>query len=129
MLGKVEEYFVCRSFGEVEVGYISGMVQAMLNIIACILKHPTFEEEREYRQIYQPGSAKLVLNTEFRQGQFGLTPYVKIEFLERNRLPLRTVTVGLCQDPEAESNALKMILSRYGYENVQVLASEIPLRA
>lgn len=128
LLGKVEKYFVCRSFGEVEVYGISGMVRAVLNIIACILKHRKFEEEREYRQIYQPGNTKLVLNTEFRQGQFGLTPYVKIEFLERNRLPLRTVTVGPCQDPEAESNALKILLSRYGYENVQVLASEIPLR-
>ncbi len=82
LLGKVDEYFACHPFGEVEAGYILGMVEALLNNIACILKHRKFEEECEYRQIYQPGSTKLVLNTEFRQGQFGLTPYVKIGFLE-----------------------------------------------
>lgn len=128
LLRKVDEYFGCNSFGEIEVGYMSGMVGATLNIVACILKHRSFEGEHEYRQIYQPGRTSLVLNTEFRNGQFGLTPFVKIEFLEQNRLPLRTVTVGPCRDPEAESNALKMLLSRNGYEKVQVLQSGIPLR-
>ncbi|MDZ4252273.1 MAG: DUF2971 domain-containing protein [Sulfuritalea sp.] len=128
LLGKVDEYFGCHSFGEVEVGYVSGMVAATLNSVACILKHEGFKEEHEYRQIYQPGRTELVLNTEFRHGQFGLTPFVKIEFLEKNRLPLRTITVGPCRDPEAEFNALKVLLSRNGYEKVQVLESGIPLR-
>ncbi len=100
----------------------------MLNLIASILKLQSFEGEHEYRRIYQPGRTSLVLNTEFRNGQFGLTPFVKIEFLEKNRCPLRTVTVGPCRDPEAESNALKLLLSRNGYEKVQVHESGIPVR-
>lgn len=128
LLGKVDEYFACHSVGEVEVSYVHSMVGAVLNIVASILKHSSFEGEREYRQIYQPSNSGLVLNTEFRHGQFGLTPFVKIGFLEKYRLPLTTVTVGPCRDPEAEFNALKMFLSRNGYEKVQVLSSDIPLR-
>jgi len=124
----VDEHFTSHPFGEVEVGYVWGIVQAMLNIIACIKKHSAFSEEYEYRQIYQPGMTNVLMNTEFRKGQFGLTPYVKIEFLERGRLPLKTITVGPCQDPEAECNTLESFLSKNGYAHVQVLASEIPLR-
>jgi hypothetical protein len=128
LLEKVDQYFYTHSFGEVEVGYVSGMVTAMLNVIACIKKHNAFSEEYEYRQIYQPGTTTLTLNTEFRKGKFGLTPYVKIEFLEKGRLPLKTITVGPCQDPEAECKILESFLSKTGYANVQVLTSEIPLR-
>ncbi|MHB1183646.1 MAG: DUF2971 domain-containing protein [Desulfobulbia bacterium] len=128
LLGRIDAYFGNQSFGEVEVGYVSGMVRAQLNIIACILKHPKFVEESEYRQIYQPSNSALVLNTEFRQGRFGLTPFVRIGFLEKDRLPLKTITIGPCQDPEIESNALKMFLSSNGYAHVEVLISEIPLR-
>lgn len=129
LLKNVDEYFTSHPFGEVEVGYGSGIVEAMLNVIACIKKHCAFSEECEYRQIYQPGITNLLLNTEFRKSQFGLTPYVKIEFLERSRLPLKTITVGPCQDSEAECNTLESFLSKNGYAHVQVLASEIPLRA
>lgn len=129
LLEKVDQYFTTHPFAEVEVGYVSGMVKAMLNIIACVKKHNAFSEECEYRQIYQPGKTNLLLNTEFRKGQFGLTPYVKIEFLEKGQLPLRTITVGPCQDPEVERNMLESFLSKNGYAHVQVFTSEIPLRA
>ncbi len=128
LLEKVDRHFTTHPFGEVEVGYVSGMVTAMLNVIACIKKHNAFSEEYEYRQVYQPGITTLLLNTEFRKGQFGLTPYVKIEFLQRGRLPLSTITVGPCQDPKGECNILESFLSKNGYGHVQVLASEIPLR-
>lgn len=128
LLQRIDAYFVSQSFGDVEVGYVSGMVQSHLNIIACILKHPKFEEESEYRQIYQPSSSALELKTEFRQGRFGLTPFVGIGFLEKDLLPLKTITIGPCQDPEIESNALKMFLFSKNYAHVEVLTSKIPLR-
>jgi Protein of unknown function (DUF2971) len=128
LLDKVDEFVNNNSFGEVEVGYLLGIVQATLNNIACIIKHHKFEEENEYRQFYQPGNTCLELEPDFRAGQFGLTPYVKIHFLEKERLPLKSVTVGPCQDIEIESNVLKILLSKHGYDHVEVLKSEIPLR-
>lgn len=130
LLHKVDEFLNVNGhvFGEVEVFYLLGMVQATLNIIACIIKHHKFEEESEFRQFYQPGATSLELEPHFRQGCFGLTAYVKICFHEENRLPLRTVTIGPCQDFETEANSLKALLSRYGYNKIEIRKSEIPLR-
>lgn len=128
LLKRVEDFVNQNSFGEVEVGYLMGMVQSILNTIACIIKHHKFEEENEYRQFFQPGSTGLEMEIFFRAGQVGLTPYVKIQFLKKGKLPLKNVTVGPCQDFEIESNALKILLGRCGYEGVEILKSEIPLR-
>lgn len=128
LLKKVDDFLNQNSFGEVEVGYLLGMVRAMLNIIACIVKHHKFEEENEYRQFFQPGRTGLKMEPFFRASQFGLTPYVKIQFLEKGTLPLKNVTVGPCQDFDNESNALRLLLGSCGYEGVEVLKSEIPLR-
>lgn len=128
LIKRIEAYFVGQSFTEIEAGYVLGTLKAQLGIIACILKHPKFEEESEYRQIYRPSRSAFELKTEFRQGRFGLTPFVKIPFSEKGRLPLKTITIGPCQDPEIESNALKMYLASKDYAHVEVLISEIPLR-
>lgn len=128
LLHKVDKFLNTNDFGEVEVGYLLGMIEATLNTLACMIKHHKFEEENEFRQFYQPGATSLKLEPYFRNGRFGLTPYVKIRFLEDKRLPLSSVTVGPCQDVEAEVNALTALLAKYGYSDVEVRASEIPLR-
>jgi len=125
---RVHDFLNTNSFCEVEVGYILGMVEATLSNVACIIKHHKFEEEREYRQIYQPGKTALRLERSFRNGQFGLTPYVRISFLEQDRLPLKSVTIGPCKDFELEENSLKILLGQHGYEKVEIIKSEIPLR-
>jgi hypothetical protein len=90
--------------------------------------HPKFEEENEYRQFYQPGATSLQLENKFRNGRFGLTPYVEVPFIEEGRLPLRSVTIGPCQDEELEIYTVKTLLEKHSYTNVEVLVSEIPLR-
>jgi hypothetical protein len=42
LIRRVDEFLMKNPFGEVEVGYLSGMVQALLNNIACTIKHHTF---------------------------------------------------------------------------------------
>ncbi len=128
LLSRVDEFINQQPFGEVEVGYLLGMVEATLSNIACIIKHHKFEEEREYRQIYQPDNTKLKLKRGFRNGQFGLTPYVEIGFMEENRLPLKSITIGPCQSFKQELSALKLLLAQNKYENVEVIESAIPLR-
>lgn len=128
LLNELDNFLNKNTFGEVEVGYILGMLQATLNNVACIIKHHKFEEESEFRHIYQPGATSLNLKTNFRHGSFGLTPYVKIHFLKEKRLPLKTVTIGPCKDFVLETTSLKALLSKFGYEDVEVLNSEIPLR-
>jgi len=128
MLKRVADYLHTNQFGEVEVGFLLGSVGATLANLACTIKHPKFEEENEYRQFYQPGAASLQLEKKFRNGRFGLTPYVKIPFTASGRLPLRSVTIGPCQDAELEMSIVKMLLDKHSYANVEILLSEIPLR-
>lgn len=129
MLSGVDEYLQNNQFGEVEVGFLLGMVGSTLANLACTIKHPKFEEENEYRQFYQPGATSLQLEKKFRNGRFGLTPYVEVPFIEEGRLPLKFVTIGPCQDAELEKYAVKTLLEKHSsYMNVEVLVSEIPLR-
>ncbi|MDD2391120.1 MAG: DUF2971 domain-containing protein [Desulfobacterales bacterium] len=128
LLKEIDNFLNKNTFGEVEVGYILGMLQATLNNVACIIKHHKFEEESEFRHIYQSGATSLNLETHFRHGNFGLTPYVKIHFLKEKRLPLKVVRIGPCKDPKTEIRTLKALLSKYGYEDVKIHPSEIPLR-
>lgn len=128
MVGRVDEYLQNNQFGEVEVGFLIGMVGSTLANLACTIKHPTFEEENEYRQFYQPGTTSLQLETKFRNGRFGLTPYVEVPFIEEGRLPLRSITIGPCQEAELEMHTVNTLLGRHLYENVEILVSEIPLR-
>lgn len=128
LIGRVNAFTTQNPLGEVEAGFLLGTLEAWLNIYACTIKHHSFEEEREYRHFYQPGRTKLELAPVFRSGQFGLTPYVEIYFLENRKLPLKTITIGPCQDFNLEFNALRILLDRYEYQDVEVLQSEIPLR-
>lgn len=128
LIARVEEYLRQNQFGEVEIGFLLGRVGGMLANLACTIKHPKFEEESEYRQFYQPGATSLQLEQKFRNGRFGLTPYVEVPFIEVGRLPLKSVTIGPCKDPELEIHTIKALLEKHAYTNVDVQVSEIPLR-
>ncbi|MCY4093509.1 MAG: DUF2971 domain-containing protein [Gammaproteobacteria bacterium] len=129
LLDRVEEFLAKSDFGEVEVGYLLGMLAATFNIVACVVKHEGFEEEAEYRQIYQPSTSSLLLENKFRSGRYGLTPYVEIDFLNEGQLPIESITIGPCADPDEESRTLAAILSRHGYQSVKIKQSGIPIRA
>lgn len=128
LLSSVDEFLGSSNFGEVEVGYILGMLEGHFNNVASVIKHPGFEEEAEYRQIYQPSYSSILLEKKYRNGRFGLTPYVEIGFLQEGKLPIESITIGPCKDPDSEERSLRMLLSNYGYEDVEVLQSGIPLR-
>lgn len=128
MVAGVDAYLQPNQFGEVEVGFLLGMVGATLANLACTIKHPAFEEENEYRQFHQPGATSLQLEQKFRNGRFGLTPYVEVPFIQEGRLPLISVTIGPCTDVELEISTVNMLLEKHLYTNVEVRVSGIPLR-
>jgi len=128
LITRVNDFFISNAFGEIETGYILGTISAMLNTIACITKHPKFDEEKEYRHIYQPDKTRLKLSPCFKFGRFGLTPYVKIKFLKPNFVPLKNITIGPCKDFDLEKKELEILLQEQGYENIEIRKSSIPLR-
>lgn len=125
---EADEYLHTEEFEEVEAGYIIGTLSGLFNVIACSIKHHTFYEENEYRFIYQPRISGLDFQVKYRVGQFGLTPYVEIGLPNKSKLPVTTITIGPCKDIESEHGALDQFLFNSGYENVEILYSEIPLR-
>lgn len=128
MVNGVEKYLQNNQFGEVEIGFLLGRVGGTLANLACTIKHHKFDEENEFRQFYQPGVTSLQLEKQFRNGRFGLTPYVEVPFIEEGRLPLLSVTIGPCQDIKQEMYAVRTLLEKHSYTNCDVLVSEIPLR-
>lgn len=128
LLDAIDRFLNENDFGEVEVGYLLGTLEANLNLTACMIKNHKFREESEFRHIYQPGVSPLKLNLNFRVGRFGLTPYVCVKFLKENYLPIKNITIGPCLDFDVEKHSLSLLLKNTGYENVEILNSEIPLR-
>ena len=99
-------------------------------ILCSFLKHPAFEEEKEWRIIAPMQMLKLDPNTiQFRQGYLGLIPYIKINLGDGDgRLPIREVKVGPGSDQALRIQAVKLLLHTKGYSNVSVTASEAPFR-
>jgi hypothetical protein len=128
LLARVDKFLDSQDFGEVEVGFLMGMLEGIFNNVACIIKHSAFAEENEYRQIYQPSTSTLSLDAKYRMGRFGLTPYVEIGFLQKGKLPIQSIMIGPCRNPDSETRSLELMLSEHGYGDIEVLTSGIPLR-
>lgn len=128
LLARVEKFLGDHDFGEVEVGCLMGTLDSIFNIVACIIKYPAFEEENEYRQSYQSATSTLSLVTKYRMGRFGLTPYVELEFLHKETIPIQSIMIGPCRDPDSEGRSLRLMLAEHGYSDVEVFTSGIPLR-
>jgi hypothetical protein len=111
------------------VGFIRGMAMRYL----AYFKHPAFEVEHEWRMSHLGGPAARA-HINFRNGQFGLTPYVLLSpgpgpvREDGSRvLPLCGVTHAPTSDTGGVRTALRLLLQRYGYE-VEISGSELPIR-
>ncbi len=51
LLDEASSFPFHNEFGEVEVGYLLGAIAGLLNVTASVIKHPSFAEENEFRQI------------------------------------------------------------------------------
>jgi hypothetical protein len=95
-------------------------------------KHPAFAIEKEWRlcHVVSSGEEDHVL---FRDGQFGLTPYVCLDVSPKagvyhNRLPLARITHGPVPNPENVRFALNKLLRSKSYVFVEIAGSTLPVR-
>lgn len=95
-------------------------------------KHPAFAIEEEWRicHVISPGQEDHVL---FRDGQFGLTPYVCLDIspmagVNHNKLPLARITHGPVPSPDNVRFALNKLLRAKNYAFVEVAGSTLPVR-
>lgn len=95
-------------------------------------KHPAFAIEKEWRlcHVVSHGEEDHVL---FRDGQFGLTPYVCLDVspmagVHHNKMPLAQITHGPNPNPDNVRFALSKLLQAKGYAFVEVAGSTLPVR-
>jgi len=90
-------------------------------------KHSAFEHEKEWRICHIAG-AKSEDHVRFRQGKYGLTPYIDIRPKDDRKLPIASVKFGTNNDPNNLQFALEKLLKLKGHENVPVTRSDLPIR-
>lgn len=95
-------------------------------------KHPAFSVEEEWRlcQMVSPTDEGHVM---FRDGAYGLTPYVILDpspmaGVNTNKLPLAKITHGPTPNPSNVKFALGRMLRAKGYAFVEVSGSTLPMR-
>lgn len=94
----------------------------ILPLVATI-KNPAFREEREWRMILLDWG--LSTKVRFRAGHLGLVPYRVVKFPPD---AVHGVIVGPGTHPDLRSKAVRQLLERYGYKDVNVRNSTVPFR-
>lgn len=97
------------------------------------VKHPKFEEEQEWRIMaflnsapYGPLATR-VAGMEFREGQHGVVPYIELR-PTNGKLPISEVVCGPGAHESLTPKAVELLLAKYGYGDIKVTTSEVPLR-
>lgn len=100
-----------------------------LHRLACVFKHPGFQEEKEWRSVtsFKELGVPYPLDFDIRGGM----PYPYLAMLTGSRLtthlPLVEVRVGPMKKQEAAVHATRLLLQSLGYDNVGVSKALVPL--
>lgn len=95
-------------------------------MLAPLIKHVAFEEEREWRLVL-PVSSVWQPRVRFRNAGTLLIPFVPIP-LGSDPLPIVRVVVGPTPHPQLERRALSGLLTGHGLAKAAVDVSEVPYR-
>lgn len=96
-------------------------------------KDPVFKEEKEWRHIDIRDLKDEVPDLNFREMKGTVVPYIETRFSpmepgKKNRLPLVEIIQGPLVDPSLGERSLGLLLKKYGYDDVQVRRSKVPIR-
>ncbi|MCE6966068.1 DUF2971 domain-containing protein [Enterobacter sp. MW07] len=101
-----------------------------LHSILCALvpffKHDGFKEEKEYRFIYTPFDK--VPDIKFRISGDRLVPYITPSVCEGVKLPIKKIIIGPSKATEDVVSGVRFFLKHFGYQDVDVVLSQIPYR-
>ncbi len=99
--------------------------------IAAVLKHPSFQEEAEWRIVSPAITDYLNAQVLFREGASMLVPYVEFKFSPASGKPiaLEHVFLGPTPNINISMNSLNMCLSKYGVTPKRAIEyCQIPFR-
>jgi len=102
---------------------------------ACIVKHSSFTEEREWRVITYPREATLTgthpenfEGVSIRPTSTLLLPYMTLEPKPGARLPIVGIRCGPSRFQEQSARATRILLQKTGYKAIAIALSSAPLR-
>jgi hypothetical protein len=110
----------------------SRVLSSHLRTLLFSFKHPAFSEEGEWRLIIPFSRDGDLAQMKVRAVGSLLAPYLAVAFSDGRRkppLPLLEVVQGPSLHPELNKKAAHLLLERQGYEHVELVGSETPLRA
>ncbi len=123
-------------------GTLAEFVRIVPSSWAATVKHPGFEEEQEWRVIFQPMitvEEKYHSTEEFviRVEDFELVTHVELmpskvlphHARQEPKLPIKSITCGPNVSMRSTMRALEILLRNNGYEGVKIHKSEIPARS
>lgn len=103
--------------------------------VASFMKHPCFSSEREVRLLFSPlfftgheSISDALKMIDYREANGVIKPYMKIHIKHksRNRVPIKSVTVGPGHNQKLVYNAIiKLIQSKFESESLVIPKSEI----
>jgi len=102
-----------------------------LLLLATVLKHPSFQEEEEWRVVSPTITDFIQAAVKFREGTSMLVPYVELELRERpdQPLPLEHLYLGPTPNRVISMNSLTMFLASHGIQPPRgVSYCQIPYR-
>lgn len=97
---------------------------------AVSIKHPAFDEEREWRFVSKDlSSEELNQRVQFREGASSVIPYLALCAGNGEQLPLNGIAVGPTPFVQQSIEALKTLLSVAGRSDIPVSDSGVPFRS
>jgi hypothetical protein len=94
-------------------------------------KHPSFEEEREWRLIIRPTSPRLnameIKHLQFRTAKGDIVPYLELHPKKGKLLPIQSVRYGPTLKQKQAINSLSLLFQQKGYSDIPFEGADIPL--
>lgn len=130
---EIKRFSVGLPSDEIEHLVQGGSIKAQMHILEFLtmFKHSSFEAEHEWRLCHLTHNTT-TSHIQFRDGQFGLTPFVELAPLNSasKKLPIDLITHAPTKDANNVRFALRALLRTSGFgDEVKVKGSEIPIRS
>jgi hypothetical protein len=88
-------------------------IESDILLLTAVLKHPSFEEEAEWRVISPSFAEQDCPEVKFREGSSMIVPYISFSLIFEQALAVRHVYLGPSPNSRNSMNSLRMFLQRH----------------
>lgn len=113
------------------IAYIGHIFGTIVEELLYSFKHPSFYEEKEWRLVVTTDLMNDLGSLLFRTSNASIIPYTEIKYPVAPRcplLPIKKVIQGPAANKDFGRIAVISLLTKFGYEHVDIEDSNVPLR-